>query len=101
MIGLRFYHREREWGAVFFNTDSRLSEEGRLRFCRQVTDMYLDKRRKMKFKGEGYEGHAKYAGYSVLEGIGGPRFLIDLETDHGKSAIDLMVLEQKVDASCN
>ncbi len=101
MIGLSFYHREREWNAVFLDTCMGLSEEGRLQFCRQVTDMYLDKKRTAKLKGEGYEGLAKYAGYGILENIGGPRFKLDLETEKGKEKVDMMVLEQRVNAALN
>lgn len=101
MIGLNYYHREREWSAVFIDACMGLTEEGRLQFCRQVSDMYLDKRRSAKLKGEDYEGLAKYAGIGVFEGIGGPRFKLDLETEKGKEKVDIMVLEHRVDASLN
>ncbi|MBS3079616.1 hypothetical protein J4218_05830 [Candidatus Pacearchaeota archaeon] len=101
MIGFRYYHREKEWSAVFIDSCMGLSEEGRLQFCRQTTDMYLDKKRTAKLKGEGYEGLAIYAGYGILEGIGGPRFILDLETETGKQKVDMIVLEQRVDASLN
>jgi hypothetical protein len=93
MTGMIFEYRGKTWRTLFLNTDSRLSWEDRERLTTQIFDMYLDKKRSMKVRGDSYEGKATANGYHLLGQFGGRQFDVLLETNHGKSRLCYLVGE--------
>jgi len=55
--------------------------------------MYVDKRRSMKIKGEGFEGLIKADGYHIIGQLGGREFDAEIETSEGKRNLSVLVAE--------
>jgi hypothetical protein len=71
-----------------------MSEQDRFKIRTQIVDMYIDKKTRMKIKGDNYEGQITTDNkYFLLNGFGGQKFDITLETNHGKSKLSLLVAE--------
>ena len=89
------------WRSVFLTTDSAMSEDDRFKIRMQIADMYLNKKDKVKVRGEDYEGYITTNNKSHLLGsFYGQQFNATIETNHGKSKLSLIVMEP-VDVSVN
>jgi len=96
-----FKHRGPTWRTAFLKTDSAMSEEDRLKIRIQMADMFVDKKDRIKVKGDGYEGVIKTDGkYVMLGAFGGIQVDGELETNHGKRKLSV-ILAEPIDASLN
>lgn len=100
MTGTIIKHRGKTWRTLFLHTDSLLKYDDRERLVYSVLDMYADRKKDMKVKGEGYEGLIKADGYHLVGQFGGRQFDARLDTEHGKSRLCFLVCEL-VDSSLN
>jgi hypothetical protein len=96
-----FEYRGYIWRSTFLTTDSLMTEEDRLNLRMQIADMYIDKEDELNVEGDSYEGRITTDNKSyLLEGFWGQEFKAELETNHGKSKLSLLVAEP-VDVSLN
>ena len=98
MLGRSFEYREHEWLTPFLDTESRMSHKEREEIVLAVIDIYLDKERNRKIKGERYESMISKKGKVVFGGHVGLRYLVEVEGDflekNGKpSRLDFILID--------
>ena len=72
-------YRGHGWTGFWLVTDTLLTEEQRDLFISQLRDMYLDKQKRRRVKGDGFEGLAKKIGHFTLHGLGGYQYDVELD----------------------